>query len=295
MSRRWVVVDGATRTWWRAVGRPIDPTEHPWLDAPMARESVVAESWLAELARSRDARLCPDEAGAGLLPSLAVLDGGGFTADRVDPLVRDFYEHTASWSMDAWSRWSGALAPGGRFVAWAFGRRVQQLAIPVDPLAVSRGIESRVVPVRIEDGTQLWAAWLRRLRATGDVVFSGAYRTLELPGSGVPVVHVAFPLEHGNVQVFLTPHVGERGSLVLSSGPGRFGEAGTYVVVPARGGLLSAARVPIHERFEVYAAEQGTLRTDHELRLGGLTALRLHYRMTRLGADPGGAHGIRST
>ena len=43
-----------------------------------------------------------------------------------------------------WSQWSTAFAPGGEFIARGWGRRVQQLALPMRPLAVSRGMASDV-------------------------------------------------------------------------------------------------------------------------------------------------------
>ena len=47
-------------------------------------------------------------------------------------------------------------------------------------------------------------------------------------------MHVTFPLESGNVQVFLRPEVRPDGSLVLESPRGSFGEDGAYVVVACR-------------------------------------------------------------
>ncbi len=276
----WADVDAGTRRFWRAVGRPVDLGEHPWLDAPVHTAGPVGDGWLdAAAQRVRGAVVRGDDT-AGLLPDLAALDGAGFAASSLHPLVREFYEHTAAWRMDAWSQWSPLAAPGGSLVAWAFGRRVQQLAIPVRPLDVSRGIDSRVLPVLDGAGDQVWAGWLRRLRATGDVLFSGAYRSTVLPRHDAPCVHVAFPLEQGNVQVFLAPSVREDGALVLDSGPGAFGAPGAYVLVLDDAGRSHAARVPVHERFVVFVDDEGVLRTDHHLRLGRLRALRLHYRMT---------------
>ena len=74
-------------------------------------------------------------------------------------------------------------------------------------------------------------------------------------------MHVAFPLESGNVQVFLRPGVQADGSLVLSSPSGVFGGDGAYVTV-RDGRDAYAARVPIHERFHVYRDHRGVLRTD---------------------------------
>ncbi len=277
----WPEVDRGTRTFWAGVGRPVDLDEHPWLDAPVCGPGPVGDQWLADAAGRVGGQVVENDPGAGLLPHLEVLDGPSFSASRLHPLVRDFYQATAAWRMEAWSQWSPLLAPGGALIAWAFGRRVQQLAIPVRPLDVSRGIDSRVLPVVDPSGAQVWAGWLRRLRATDDVLFSGAYRASRPPRSDGPCVQVAFPLEAGNVQVFLTPSVRADGALVLDSGPGVFGEPGAYVVMRDGRGRSHAARPPLHERFLVFVDDEGVLRTDHELRLGRVRAMRLHYRMSR--------------
>lgn len=277
----WREVDRGTRVFWARVGRPVDLDEHPWLDAPVCGPGPVGEEWLSDAAARVGGHVEERDPRAGLLPDLAVLDGPSFSAAGLHPLVRDFYQRTAAWRMEAWSQWSPLLAPGGALVAWAFGRRVQQLAIPVRPLDVSRGIDSRVLPVVDRHGGQVWAGWLRRLRATGDVLFSGAYRSVRPPSADGPCVHVAFPLEEGNVQVLLAPTSRADGALVLESGPGAFGEPGAYVLVRHGGGAVHVARVPLHERFVVFVDDEGVLRTDHELRLGRVRAMRLHYRMSR--------------
>ena len=91
---------------------------------------------------------------------------------------------------------------------------------------------------------------------------------------------VAFPLEDGNIQVFLRPHALPGGALELRSPPGTFGDPGAYVVVDHGG--THAARLPIHETIHVYADDHGDLRTDHSLRLWSVPVLRLHYKLTRI-------------
>lgn len=221
---------------------------------------------------------------AGLLPDLTTLDGPSFAASDLHPDVRHFYEHTAAWRMDAWTAWSAAFAPFGALIERLFGRRVQQLAIPVSPLDSARGLDSRIATITDGAGHQVAAAWLRTLRATGGYLYSGHYTTGLLPGSEQPVVHVTFPLESGNIQVFLRPSAGPDGSLRLISPDGSFGDPGAYAVVDEPAGRY-ASRLPIHESFHVYpdADEPGVVRTDHDLRLWTARVLRLHYRMQRSG------------
>jgi hypothetical protein len=274
------MVDLGTRAWWRLVGRRVDLAgAERWLDAPTCGPGPVGASWLAAEAARIGGSLRENVDGGGLLSSLSVLDGPGFRSDEVDEVVRHFYEHTAQWRMEVWAQWAGLFQPGGELISQFFGRRVQQLALPTRALEVAHGIDSRVVHLLGPGGEQHAAGWLRTLAATGDFVYSGCYSARLLPGAERPSVHVAFPLESGNVQVFLRPLLQTDGSLVLSSSAGVFGQDGTYVVVRDGVGRTYATRVPLHERFRIYRDHRGVLRTDHELRLRRAHVLRLHYRL----------------
>ena len=180
--------------------------------------------------------------------------------------------------MEVWTQWSPVFQPGGELVSRLFGRRVQQLALPTRPLDVAHGMDSRVVVLTDGTGAQQAAAWLRTLRSTGEYVYSGCYSWRRLPGADGASVHVTFPLEQGNVQVFLRPRVLPGGDLELSSPSGPFGTDGAYVVVRV-GDKTHASRAPIHETFRVYVDRDGVLRTDHELRMWAATAVRLHYKL----------------
>lgn len=275
-------LDRLTRAYWRVVGRPVDLRgEHAWLDAPVHSGSVVGDGWVDDTAGAWGGSVERDRPGAGLLADLTVLDGAGFRAADLDPRVRAFYEHTSDWRMEVWTQWATLFQPGGELVSRLFGRRVQQLALPTRPLDAAHGMDSSVTLILDHEGRQRAAAWIRTLCSTGEYVYSGCYDVGRLPGSATPSVHVAFPLEHGNVQVFLRPRVLPDGALELSSPPGRFGTDGAYVVVRDRRDhtRAHAARVPIHETFRVYVDQRGVLRTDHELRLFGARAVRLHYRL----------------
>lgn len=272
-------LDRITRAFWRAVGRPVDlEGEHAWLDAPMHAGPVIGDAWLADAAASYGGSIVDGDEGAGLLADMAALDGPGFQAADLRPEVRHFYEHTARWRMEVWTQWAPVFQPGGELVSRMFGRRVQQLALPTRPLDVAHGMDSRVTVLADGAGRQRAAGWIRTLRSTGEYVYSGCYSSRVLPGADRASVHVTFPLEQGNVQVFLRPRVLPGGDLELSSPAGRFGADGAYVVVRVGDGV-HAARAPIHETFRVYVDRDGVLRTDHDLRMWAATAVRLHYKL----------------
>ena len=139
-------LDGATRAWWRFVGRRVDLVgAEDWLDAPRCGPGPVGDSWLQAEAYRLGATVRADQPDGGLLASMSLLDGSEFRAADLDPMVCDFYEHTARWRMEVWSQWSAAFQPGGEVLSRLFGRRVQQLALPTRPLDVAHGMDSRVV------------------------------------------------------------------------------------------------------------------------------------------------------
>jgi len=272
-------LDLSTRYFWRLAGRHVDVAgAESWLDSPTNDIEARGDDWLDVLDGAGRVRV--PNAIDGLLESLSALDGPDFTSAHVDDRVRDFYEHTASWRMEVWSGWNALFAPGGELIARVWGRRIEQLALPVQPLSVSRGMASSVRIVDDESGDRAGAAWLRTLRSDGSKVYSGFYRVSHLPGNDQPHVHVSFPLESGSVQVFLTPRAGADGSFWLHSRSATFGADGAYAVVRF-GDRWYAAQPPLRETFHVFTDDDGVLRTDHWLRLGRWQALQLHYRLDR--------------
>ncbi|TIC88657.1 hypothetical protein E8D34_02995 [Nocardioides sp. GY 10113] len=277
--RAWRTVDLGTRKFWRAAGRRVDlDGAESWLRGPTSGRGPVTDDWLEAEAARLGGSVVRGRAGSGLLRDLAELDGPGFSAALVHPRIRDFYERTSGWRMEVWVGWSPVFWPGGELISRLFGRRLDQLALPTRSLDVARGMDSEVSLIVDDEGVQRAAAWTRTVRSTGDRAFSGSYSTRLLPGARRRSVHAAFPLESGNVQVFLRPEHGPNGSFFLRSPGGRFGQDGAYVVADDRGATY-AASAPIRESFHLYLDDEGVLRADHQLRLWSATAVRLHYRL----------------
>lgn len=272
-------LDRVTRTFWRVKGRPVDLSgAERWLSAPMHNGQTIGDEWLRAAADVHGGAVHERVKGGGLLADMTQLDGPGFRAVDLRPEIRDFYEHTSDWRMEVWTQWNPLFQPAGEVISRLFGRRVQQLALPTRPLDVAHGMESRVAIIEGPGGEQRAAGWIRTLRSTGEYVYSGCYSPRVLPRTRQPSVHVAFPLEAGNIQVFLRPRVVPDGALELSSPAGRFGDDGAYVVVQDRG-RTHGARAPIHETFRVYVDGERVLRTDHLLCLRSAPVVRLHYKL----------------
>lgn len=271
------LIDQSTQRWVRETGRNVDLSVATWLDGPTGGAGVVADAWLPEVTALHSGT---QRREAGLLPAMSELSSPRFDAAALRPEVVNFYEHTSRYRLDVWSQWSPLMWPGGWLISTIFAKRLQQLSLPLSPLEVAYGIDSDVIAVDHQSGSQIGAAWLRRVRATGQLIYSGWYGLARMPGSDDPVVRVVFPLPNGSCTVFLAPHNDDNGALVLESPLGPYGTPGAYLVVHRPGNRASVRRIPIAETFRVFVDADGLLRTDHHMRIWNATVVRLHYRMS---------------
>src|SRR5262249_25700291 len=151
--------DRVTQAWVRATGRTVSLAESGWLDGPVGDPAMISERWIELEAVRRGGYV---REGGGLLASLAALRSETFDPSRLAPSVVDFYEHTGRWRMEVWSQWLPAAIPAAWLLSTVFARRLHQLALPLRPLDVAEGIDSRVLTVmRSSDDAQIGAAWLR--------------------------------------------------------------------------------------------------------------------------------------
>ena len=166
-------LDALTRVWVRVTGRRVDLRATPWLAGPTGDVDRVGHSWLERERVRWDGRYADPDAEAGLLTSMKLLDGPGFSAADLRPEVRDFYERTSRWRLQVWGQWSPVAWPFGWLVSALFARRLEQLALPLRPLEVAHGMSSEVRPVIGADGQA--AGVTRALRAGPSRCPTGAW------------------------------------------------------------------------------------------------------------------------
>jgi hypothetical protein len=143
-NRRGYLTDWATQRWVAVTGRTTTLAENPWLEGPVGDTTRIGGECFRELA-AREGLSVQDGAGArGIVPEFSVLDGPRFQTSAASHRVRDFYEHTAAYELDAWATWCGAFKPFGWLLAILFSRRLQQLNVPLSGLDTSRGLTNAV-------------------------------------------------------------------------------------------------------------------------------------------------------
>ncbi len=282
-SQRGHAADWSTQLWVRATGREVALDEHPWLAGPIGETREIGGECFRRWAVRENLRVEDGSGTRGLLADFALLDGPRFRAASVAEGVRNFYERTTEYELDAWSNWCGAFQPFGWLLAVMFSRRLRQLNVPLTGLDTSRGISNEVWHlVEPHAGELRLVAWVRHLLGTGTTVYAGSYGACSIPGWSGPCLKVVFPLPNGNAIVFLKPVLEEDGSLSLISSGERFGDPGFYFTVKRAGGRLAVRYLrSFRETIRVYASGTEEVRADHEMRFWGATVLRIHYRMRR--------------
>ncbi len=268
------------RLWLTLFGRRISKTDVPWLVGPIGPPGEIGDRPYDLVAEREGLHIDRGAKDAGLVPSFEILRGPEFDPDATEPKVRDFYEHTARYELEAWSH---APFPGRLFlwlIVYTVSRYMNQLNFPVFGLELSRGMTSEVLPLTDANGIVRHTGWYRRARGSGRVVYTGFYTTEQAPGWPSRCVKVVFPLPRGNATVVLKPGHDEEGRFTLVSSGTAFGEPGFYRVLELDEHTLKVLRLgSLRERFVVYLDEEGTLRCNHTVRFLGMTMLELHYAM----------------
>jgi hypothetical protein len=262
----------------RVLGRRISQADD-WLWGPTGKEAIGA-AFFASLAHDQGLTLVADDKEAGLLADFGALQREAFDPARVDPRIRDFYEHTARYRLAVEAHWSPLFHPLGWLLVGAVSRRIAQLNFPLGEREAAQGVTSQIIrfcdPVTKET---VLGGWLRTHAATGHPMYVGLYGIAHPPGEAGPCVRVVFPLPFGSSTVLLRPSVGEDASFHLNSNGWRFGQAGYYRIHDAAGVRRARYVLALREHFHLWVNSDGTVHTDHEVRFFRLLILRLRYAL----------------
>src|SRR5581483_4372242 len=179
------------RWWVRLTGKRVAKAQAPWLQCPMGPPGRIGAEFYEMLAGRENLCIQPSM-NAGLLTSLDALQSTSFDPTTVHPAIRDFYEHTAGYHLEAWSEAGGWT----RVFLWALTRYVSrpmdQLNFPVSSLELAGGMSSNVLPmVEAASGKRLYTGWLRRLAASQRVIYTGLYSVATPAGFSRPCVKVS--------------------------------------------------------------------------------------------------------
>jgi hypothetical protein len=267
------------------------PATLPFVVPYASRTRYVGTGYVARLASTLGGRYTADAPDIGIVASLDELRGPDFDPAQVDPLVREFYEHTTRFSLDIVPEWRTWVRPGYLLYRTLLARPLGQASVPMNQRQALRGVRGRIDTIEV-DG-RLIRGWIRSYADTDEPIYIGIYTTYRLydeaqSSSGRGYVSVGFPVPDGSFTATLAPRprveragvVG--GGLILDSRAPGDTQAGHYLsYVDADGELSVAAVRGFAERLDVYVSDDGQLRAEHSFWVFGIPFLTLHYRMHR--------------
>ncbi len=258
-------------------GEAVDPSSMPFLVPYAAAGPSVGAAYLRDLADSENWGFERNPEGGGIVGAFDELAGPDFRSAEVDPLIREFYEHTTRFKLDIVPEWRWwMLGP-----YWVFRRlvslKVDQVNVPYSQREAQRGMVS-YVDVATAPGRDPIRAWIRVFEDTGAPIYVGIYTTIRQENRGY--VAVGFPLPDSNITVALSPSNLVDGGLLLSSKADHV-FCGHYLsaIEPSKGATTLRLGL-FDEEIEVYL-KNGDLETDHRFYLGRIRFLTLHYSMHR--------------
>jgi len=251
----------------------------PFVVPRPARSRYVGTGYVEDLALELGARYTADAQDTGIVASLDALRGPGLDPALVDPLVREFYEHTTRFALDIVPQWRLWVRPGYLLYRTAVARPLGQASIPMNQREAQRGIRSRIDTVSGVDGTVSVRGWIRSFADDDEPIMVGIYTTYVHGDCGY--VSVGFPVPEGSFTATLLPRSRPDAGLTLTSRV-HDGQAGHYLtyVDTAADELTALAVHGFEEQLDVFV-DDGTLRAEHAFWLFGFPFLTLHYRIAR--------------
>ena len=257
----------------------VHPADVPFVVPVASQTRYVGTDYVRALAARTGGVYAADVADVGIVASLDALSGPSFDPGTVDPLVREFYEHTTRFALDIVPAWRPWVRPGYLLYRTLLARPLGQANVPMSQREARHGMHSRIDTISGADGAISVRGWIRSDGVTGTPVYVGIYTTYRDSSRGY--VSVGFPLPSASFTATLLPSPRSGGGLVLDS-RSSLEQPGHYLtyVDPSSGELTTAAVRGFAERLDVYVAD-GQLRAEHAFWVFGMPFLVLHYRMHR--------------
>lgn len=256
------------------------PKDLPFVVSVAARTRYVGTEWVREFAAELGGDHVRDAPDVGIVSSLDELVGPEFDPSLVDPLVREFYEHTTRFTLDIVPEWRAWVRPGYLAYAMLVARRLGQADVPMTQRRAARGVVSRIDTIDVDrDGIVDVRAWIRSYADSGAPIYVGVYTTYRHGARGY--VSVGFPVPSGSFTATLTPRNRAAGGLTLTT-RSELPHPGHYLsYVDDTSGDLTTLEVPgFAEELQVRVTD-GQVVADHAFWLFGVPFLVLRYTTDR--------------
>jgi hypothetical protein len=238
----------------------------------------VGVDYLERYARTVGASYTHSPPDIGIVADFDELSGPTFDSSRVDPLIREFYEHTSRFTLSIVPDWKPWMRLPYRIYRETVAKPLGQANAPFEIDEVQRGVISWIDTIDVDqDGRADFRAWVRAYD-NGEPLYVGMYTVVRIDDVGY--VAVGFPLPAGNFTATLQPF-NNRGDGLLLQSHTDLPLPGHYLSFIEEGGLLTTLQLrAFGEEIDVFL-DEGRFRTEHRFSLGKVTFLTLHYDIAR--------------
>lgn len=271
-------------SWVRWTGYKKNINDVPWLKGPYGKSSFIGGDFYKKFAQESGLEVYMNKDNGLLNDFLSTIDKKDIHRERLQEAIKDFYEHTAQYTLDVWSEWYHPVKYFAHILINTVSSGIDQLNIPLKPLETSRGMSNEVIALKDQNGEQIVTCWLRRAILTNKVTYAGFYSAITIDEK--PYVRVIFPLPKGSATVLLRVEVQEDGSVKLISDGKKPGGAGYYRIKVMDDSTIRYKFIPLKEMIHVYTDNEGVLRTDHTFWYWGMKFLQLHYKINPIKKSP---------
>jgi len=249
-----------------------------------ANSNYIGADYFQELARTEEGAFKRNAPGAGIVETMETMRGPQFDPDRVDPLIREFYEHTTRFKLSIIPVWKQWMKPLFWLYKKVLAQQIGQANLPFNQEEAQRGVVSYIdtIDFQCNDIIDL-RGWVRAFEETGEAIYVGIYTTFRQENIGY--VSVGFPLPDSNFTATLLPNNHNGRNFLLKSRNTGLSYPGHYLATDEDGKLTVLALPLFNEEIEVYV-DNGHLKTDHRFYLGEQNFLTLYYTIER-GQDKG--------
>jgi hypothetical protein len=244
----------------------------------------VGVDYLKEYADLTGADFVRNPDDIGIVADFDALAGPHFDPEGVNPLIREFYEHTSRFHLSITPEWQTWMKPAYLAYRATIARPLGQANVPFNVQESQRGVVNWIDTIDMEHhGEVAFRAWIRAYQESREPLYVGIYTVLRRDDTGF--VSVGFPLPAGNLTATLLPYANRDDGLLLKSHaddpyPGHY-----LSVIEDTGALTTFKLNNFDEEIDVYVID-GDLRTDHRFFLAGIRFLTLYYTIDRVGSGP---------
>ncbi len=274
--------DWFTQQWVILWGRRIDPKNFPWLIGPFGALNGIGKNFINQLAEKEGLIIEKDKKSRGLIPSIGMLNLSDIELSNLSQQVIHFYENTSQYNLHLTVAWNPFFKVFGVLINNLFSNRINQLNIPTKNLKNTEDITSEIISLIDPISNQVkYTIWLRTIKSTNQVIYSGIYGTCKLP-SGRTCMKAVFPLPKGNATIIMNVRVGKSGELILDSSGKKFGDAGFYFLLNDSKGNYWSQYIKSFRDQLVISTENDVISAEQTLTLWHQKVLKFRYKIKQV-------------